>query len=109
MLKVLREKLNGFILDKEMRILSNLRHPRIVMLMDVCKNVLPSDGGLVGLMMEFMGKCSLFQQLKKSKQGVVDINSMTDLHLLRTRLLIACGIAKGMGFLHACGVVHRDF
>ena len=89
--------------------LSELRHPRVLILMGVCREMLLGDGGETGLVTELMGRGSLFHILHQQRVvGSAGKSESFDVTKLRTRLMLSMDIADGMRFLHESGVVHRD-
>ena len=88
-------------LETELSVLSTLRHPRILTLMGVCRNLNAAEG-TVALLMELMERGSLYSILHDSTDNP---------HAPRTnieRLRLAVDVADGMRFLHYSNVVHRD-
>lgn len=104
---------------REVQLLCALRHPRIVQLFGYTflddRSLPPAQrsasapardtawataGGVcsVALVMEFVGKGSLYNLLHRSDHPLSP----------RQRLLLALDVAEGMSFLHASGVLHRD-
>lgn len=101
---------------REVQLLCALRHPRIVQLFGYTffddRSLPPpqrpgardagwadgDDGSSVALVMEFVGKGSLYTLLHGSDHPLDT----------RQRLLLALDVAEGMSFLHASGVLHRD-
>lgn len=98
--KVIRTALPGGDLsfERELSILSSLRHPRLLSLMGVSRDV-PPEQGSVGLVVEYMLKGTVFSALRLlSTVPLADVE----------RLHIAADIADGMRFLHHSNVIHRD-
>lgn len=80
--------------EKELNLLSNLRHKNLVNLVGYC-----TDGGEMMLVYEFVG-CG---NLKELSSGSIEC------HLSWTqRIGICLGAARGLRYLHENGVVHRD-
>jgi serine/threonine protein kinase len=88
-------------LQTELAVLSQLRHPRILTLMGVCRDLHTADGS-VGLLMELMERGSLYSILHSNFASPFAPTSTIE------RLRLALDIADGMRFLHHSGVVHRD-
>ncbi len=78
----------------EMRVMSSLRHPNVVLFMAACTR--PPK---LCIVMEFMALGSLYDLLHN--ELVPDIP-------LGLRAKLAYQAAKGMHFLHSSGIVHRD-
>ncbi len=78
----------------EMRVMSTLRHPNVVLFMAACTR--PPK---LCIVMEFMALGSLYDLLHN--ELVPDIP-------LGLRAKLAYQAAKGMHFLHSSGIVHRD-
>jgi serine/threonine protein kinase len=89
--------------EREITILQTLRHPRILILMGVCRD-LPAAMGTVGLLTELMERGSLYRVLHNTSAEAVAQRPTSH----ATRLRICADIADGMRFLHESGVLHRD-
>jgi serine/threonine protein kinase len=89
--------------DREISILHSLRHPKIVTLMGVCRDMSLMEGNL-GLVFELMGGGSLHDFLHVMAQDVL-VRPPTD---LLWKLTVCLDIAEGMSFLHSSQVLHRD-
>ena len=88
-------------LQTELAVLSQLRHPRILTLMGVCRDLNMMDG-TVALIMELMERGSLYSILHDNASSSYAPSNTIE------RLRLALDIADGMRFLHKSGVVHRD-
>jgi serine/threonine protein kinase len=88
-------------LQTELAVLSQLRHPRILTLMGVCRDLNMMDG-TVALIMELMERGSLYSILHENSSSSYAPSNTIE------RLRLALDIADGMRFLHKSGVVHRD-
>jgi serine/threonine protein kinase len=84
-------------------LLQFLRHPRVLILMGVCREMDPTEGSL-GLIFELMESGSLYDLLHGISEDVV-LNRPSD---LMSKLTMCLDIAEGMGFLHSSQVLHRD-
>ncbi|KAG2392038.1 hypothetical protein C9374_013523 [Naegleria lovaniensis] len=84
--------------EKEVSLVSSLRHANIVTFYGIC---LTSDSKY--MVTEFLSKGSLDKIISKSKQGLEPLS-------LVTKLFILIGTAKGMEYLHGMTprVIHRD-
>jgi serine/threonine protein kinase len=83
-------------LEKEVSIMTQLRHPNIVLLLGVVKENPPA------IVVEFCTRGSLFAVLQRSaKPGSPELT-------WRVRLQMALGAAAGMLYLHGVPVLHRD-
>jgi predicted Ser/Thr protein kinase len=80
-------------LEREAKILGDLLHPNIVLLLDQAR----SAGGRPYLVLEYVDGPSLAKVLKKKKRLPVE-----------AALAIACQICAGLDHAHRSGVVHRD-
>ena len=103
-IKVLRCKVDDkayLSLQTELAVMSQLRHPRILTLMGVCRDLDMLDG-TVALIMEHMERGSLHGILHD------DTNIPYGPSNVLERLRYTLDIADGMRFLHKSGVVHRD-
>jgi hypothetical protein len=83
---------NGSRFAREIRILADLEHPRIVR--HLCDGVL--DSGKLYLVMEWLDGEELLERLER---GPLD---------LAESVTLARGVAEALGFAHARGVIHRD-
>jgi serine/threonine protein kinase len=93
------------ILQKELVILKNLRHSRILILMGVCEDLHPTDGGSVALITQLMERGTLYSILHETRDAAT-INYRPRHNHERFRL--ALDVSEGMAFLHNSHVVHRD-
>jgi serine/threonine protein kinase len=84
-------------------LLQYLRHPRVLILMGVCRDMGPTEGGM-GLIFELMESGSLYDLLHGSSEDAVS-NRPSD---LMAKLTLCLDIADGMRFLHSSRVLHRD-
>jgi serine/threonine-protein kinase len=80
-------------LDREAKILRDLAHPNVVLLLDVARTA----SGRPFLVLENIEGPSLQQLLKKKRVLGVE-----------TSLAVACGICAALEHVHERGVVHRD-
>jgi serine/threonine-protein kinase CTR1 len=98
--KVIRSGLQGgdTATERELTILSTLRHPRLLSLMGICRDVPPALGS-AALVVEFMQQGTLYTALRS--HATTPLSEAERLH-------IAVDVADGMRFLHHSGVVHRD-
>jgi serine/threonine protein kinase len=96
-------------LDREVRVLSELRHPRIVCLLAVCVDLPPAEGAMA-LVFEHMQLGSLFDALRRARQQQQAEAGRAGgpLASLRGKLRVLLDVCDGMVFLHNSGVVHRD-
>lgn len=90
-------------LAAELSVLEALRHPRVLTLMGVCRD-LPAAEGLVGLVTEFMAWGSL-HDLLHDESAAARSRRPRD---VQRRLQLGLDVAEGMAFLHRSGVLHRD-
>lgn len=88
------------LLEKDLVILADICHPRVSVLLGICKDLAPSEGS-VGLVTEFMPRGSLFSCLHQQGEGKYPAT-------LADKLRCALDIADGMRFLHAAQVVHGN-
>ena len=103
-IKVLRCKVDDkayLSLQTELAVMSQLRHPRILTLMGVCRDLDMLDG-TVALIMEHMERGSLHGILHDDTNIPYGPSNCVE------RLRYTLDIADGMRFLHKSGVVHRD-
>jgi serine/threonine protein kinase len=89
--------------EREVALLHLLRHPRVVILMGVCREMGPTEGSL-GLIFELMESGSLYDLLHAVTEDGVS-NRPSD---LISKLTLCLDIADGMHFLHSSQVLHRD-
>jgi serine/threonine protein kinase len=89
--------------EREVAILHSLRHPRILTLMGVCRDLNPSEGTM-GLIFELMENGSLFDLLHRSAEDTISHRPRD----LITKLKVCLDIADGMRFLHNSKILHRD-
>ena len=92
----------------ELRVLSKLHHPRVLMLMGVCRDFGPSGGGGRGraIITEYMSRGSLYNALHSESVNTADSLARMP---MAYRLRIILDIIEGLRFLHASRVVHCDF
>lgn len=90
-------------LQSEISLLSALRHPHIITLMGVCKD-LPASEGAVALIMEFMDNGSLYSLIHADGSSTLLDGDAGRLQ----RIKLAKDIAEGMRFLHNSSIIHRD-
>jgi len=90
--------------EREISILQSLRHPRILILMGVCRDMNPTEGN-IGLLFELM-EYSLYQYLH---DGLAMTKGTSPSDLLN-QLRMCLDIADGMKFLHSHDplILHRD-
>ncbi|RYH05271.1 hypothetical protein EON65_45175 [archaeon] len=88
-------------LNAELQVLTRLRHPRLLILIGICRDLNPSEGCL-GLVMEYMDRGSLHHCLHDKPEGEIYPTSLV------SKLKCSLDIADGMRFLHASNIVHRD-
>jgi serine/threonine protein kinase len=84
-------------------LLQYLRHPRVLILMGVCRAMGPTEGSM-GLIFELMESGSLYDLLHGSSEDAVS-HRPSD---LMAKLTLCLDIADGMRFLHSSRVLHRD-
>jgi len=98
--KVIRTPLSAsdMSFERELNILAALRHPRLLSLMGVSRDI-PQELGSAGLVMEFMQNGTIFSALR-----LQSTSPLTDVE----RLHIAVDVADGMRFLHHSNIIHRD-
>jgi serine/threonine protein kinase len=98
--------------ESELAVLTSLRHPRVLTLMAICLDPLPTEGS-VGLVTEYMECGSLFNILHGGEQeqstaqrgsNRAEVRPETDFMKARCAL----DVADGMRFLHGSGLIHRD-
>ena len=89
--------------EREVDLLQTLRHPRIVNLMGVCRDMGATEGYL-GLVLEMMETGSLYHILHDASMDAV-AKRPSD---LQACLKCCLDIAEGMRFLHHSNVLHRD-
>ncbi|MFT4263580.1 MAG: serine/threonine-protein kinase, partial [Nocardioides sp.] len=87
-----RDQRSGEVARREARVAARLHHPHLVTLYDLAE-----DDGDLWLVMEFVAGPSL-------TQVVADHGPMTPDEAAR----IVTGVAEGLRYIHAQGVVHRD-
>jgi serine/threonine protein kinase len=90
-------------LEKEVEILYSLRHPRILLIVGVCRDMNPTEGDM-GFIFEMMGGGSLYDCLHGLAEDAV-LRRPAD---LISKLMICLDIADGMKFLHNSKILHRD-
>jgi len=92
--------------EREISILQSLRHPRILILMGVCRDMNPTEGN-IGLLFELM-EYSLYQYLHDGL-AMTKGTSISPSDLLN-QLRMCLDIADGMKFLHSHDppILHRD-
>lgn len=83
----------------ELKLLQQLRHPRILTLMGICHSYQESN---IVLVTEYMTGGSLHSVLHDAEHALY--GTLTSVKKFRIALDIACGMA----FLHRSGVIHRD-
>jgi serine/threonine-protein kinase CTR1 len=83
----------------EVDLLQQLRHPNIVSLMAVCRDI-PRVEGIFGILTEYCDRGSLYHLLH-------EVHGLRQAQL-NSKLRIALDIASGMSFLHGFRIVHRD-
>ena len=88
-------------LQSELAVLTTLRHPRILTLMAICRDLPPSEG-TVGLLTEFMERGSLYSILHGTDAAEFRPTS------LRDKLRVCLEVSEGLCFLHQSRVIHRD-
>ena len=100
--------------QRELEVLSRLRHPRLLSLLGLCRD-LPSHEGSVALVTELMERGSLFHCLHEDNASAATADAASDsgawlgaTGMTAVRLRCALDVAEGMRFLHAMQVVHRD-
>lgn len=81
-------------LEREARLMAQLRHPNIVTVHDLLR----TTGGSAAIVMEFVEGGSLRELLQRHPNGLP----------LKQALQIIKQIAEGLQTAHACGVIHRD-
>eukprot|EP01130_Rhizamoeba_saxonica_P000748 TRINITY_DN10673_c0_g1_i1.p1 TRINITY_DN10673_c0_g1~~TRINITY_DN10673_c0_g1_i1.p1 ORF type:complete len:813 (+),score=144.14 TRINITY_DN10673_c0_g1_i1:38-2440(+) len=92
--KIIKKSLNPRDAEKtleELRIMKKLKHPNIVLLMGACLN----HKRQICIVTEYAGRGDLKHVAPKVKD-------------LSKRLRFAVDMAKGLSWLHAMGIVHRD-
>lgn len=87
----------------EIAILSNLRHPRILLLLGVVPDLDSSYAAAIGLVTEYMTRGSLYGVLHSSTSPI-----KYRITALSTKLRVLKDIVDGMIFLHARNVIHRN-
>lgn len=87
----------------EIKILSSLRHPRVLTLMGVVCDMKSMLGAACGLVTEYMSRGSLYHVLHEDTTPVQ--NRLTS---LPSKLRVLRDVADGMRYLHSCEVIHRD-
>jgi serine/threonine protein kinase len=89
--------------EREVAILQLLRHPQIMILMGVCRDLNPTEGS-IGLIFELMESGSLYDLLHGVSEDAL-MNRPSD---LISKLNLCLDIADGMCFLHNSMIIHRD-
>ncbi|ELR15977.1 Serine/threonine kinase [Acanthamoeba castellanii str. Neff] len=87
-----REKREAFV--QEMRVMSKLRHPNVVLFMAACKKP-----PILCIVMEYMALGSVFDLINNDLVPEVPMG---------LKLKMTFQAAKGMHFLHSSDIVHRD-
>lgn len=95
--KMLRHNISSQTIQTEIKVLSELRHPRVLMLLGVVHDVLPHEG-CVALVTEYMYGGSLDAVLHSTERNMK----------LSKKIRVLLDVADGMRFLHSFGVIHRD-
>ena len=88
-------------LDREAKVLADLVHPNIVLLLESGK----TESGRPFLALEHIDGASLQELLERRAKSKDPLKRRID---VAGALAIACGICAGLEHIHARGVVHRD-
>eukprot|EP01094_Clydonella_sp_ATCC50884_P014258 TRINITY_DN2463_c0_g1_i6.p1 TRINITY_DN2463_c0_g1~~TRINITY_DN2463_c0_g1_i6.p1 ORF type:complete len:355 (+),score=71.99 TRINITY_DN2463_c0_g1_i6:1092-2156(+) len=87
---------------KEVRNLSIIHHPNVVLFIGACFSPLC-------IVLEYMSQGSLYDVLRKQREAVSSEPLGADERLTPVRKMrILIGAAQGMAYLHANGMIHRD-
>jgi serine/threonine protein kinase len=89
--------------EREVALLQLLRHPRVLTLMGVCREMGLMEGS-IGLIFELMESGSLYDLLHSISEDIV-MNRPSN---LISKLTLCLDIAEGMNFLHSSNILHRD-
>jgi serine/threonine protein kinase len=89
--------------EREVDILHSLRHPRVLTLMGVCRDLSPTEGNL-GLVFELMSGGSLYDLLHGGSEDAAAPRPSD----LMSKLSLCLDISGGMHFLHNSKILHRD-
>jgi len=84
------------LLQKEVEILSKLRHPKVILFLGVCL-----DSDYKYIVCEYMKKGCLYDIIHDSANREKYLD-------LKTKVKVAIDIAQGMNYLHGYPILHRD-
>eukprot|EP01035_Chromulina_nebulosa_P017666 gene17666-23253_t len=88
-------------LNAELQVLAKLRHPKLLILMGVVRDLQANEGN-TAMITEFMSRGSLYHTLHESDNTSIYPSTLLD------KLKCGLDIADGMRFLHQSNVIHRD-
>eukprot|EP01031_Cornospumella_fuschlensis_P038245 gene38245-46474_t len=87
-------------LNAELLVLTRLRHPRLLILMGICRDLHPTEG-TIGLITEYMQRGSLHHTLHQASSAATKYPST-----LLDKLKCSLDIADGLRFLHESNMIH---
>lgn len=105
-LKVIKPMSSEQVFVKEAKIMRQLRHPNIVQFMGVCL-----EKPDLCIITEFLERGSLFDILVDpsyliEEEHIRGVRTRNSFHYSRRQFALDC--SRGMAYLHACHIIHRD-